>query len=356
MQYHVLTTERCNLSCSYCGGTRELPDLPLDVEYNIDELVSFISMDPEAVIGFYGGEPLLALDMVELVMDRVPAKAFTLQTNGTLLHKLKDPYLHRLHSILISIDGPRKVTDASRGEGIYDRVMENLSLVRSKGYKGDLIARMAFSDHGDIHRDVTHLIRYFDHVHWQLDVFWTDLDFRGDVEAWIDRYDEGITELVSDFGKALEEGSVLGIVPFIPVFKTLITEKPTHIRCGSGVDSFSIMTSGSIEACPIAPELLYSNVGDIRESTPEGIMNSRPVGPPCTDCDILWVCGGRCLFANQVEGWGKDWYDRVCKSTRHMIDELKKLVPRAKELMENGTLPNDAFDYPEINNGCEIIP
>ncbi|MGA1793636.1 MAG: TIGR04084 family radical SAM/SPASM domain-containing protein [Thermoplasmatota archaeon] len=356
MQYHVITTERCNLQCGYCGGTRELPDLPLDIEYDIGELSAFISKDPEAVIGFYGGEPLLALEKLETIMDRVPARAFTLQTNGTLLHKLKDPYLHRLHSILISLDGPKEVTDASRGEGIYDKVMQNLSLIRSKGYKGDLIARMAFSDHGDIHRDVTHLLQHFDHVHWQLDVFWTDLDSRGDVGAWIDRYDEGITRLVSDLGESMEKGKVLGIVPFIPVFRTLLTGEPSHIRCGSGVDSFSIMTSGSIEACPIAPELLYSNVGHIRESTPQMIRDSRPIGPPCTDCDILWVCGGRCLFANQVEGWGKEWYDRVCASTRHMIEELEKLVPRARELMENGSLSKDAFDYPEINNGCEIIP
>ena len=122
------------------------------------------------------------------------------------------------------------------------------------------------------------------------------------------------------------------------------------------MDSFSIMTSGNIEACPIAPELLYSNIGTIRDSTPESIRNSRPVGPPCTDCDILWVCGGRCLFANQTMGWGREWFDRICGSTRHMIEELKVLVPRARELMREGILPPDAFDYPELNNGCEIIP
>ena len=67
--------------------------------------------------------------------------------------------------------------------------MKNLEIIRSKGYKGDIIARMAYSDHGDIHRDVIHLLKHFDHVHWQLDVFWTDLEQRGDVASWISRYD-----------------------------------------------------------------------------------------------------------------------------------------------------------------------
>jgi len=82
MQYHVLTTERCNLRCRYCGGTRHLPGIPLDIEYKMEDLVAFIGKDQEAVIGFYGGEPLIALDRMKEIMDRVPAKAFTLQTNG----------------------------------------------------------------------------------------------------------------------------------------------------------------------------------------------------------------------------------------------------------------------------------
>ncbi len=356
MQYHVLTTERCNLKCTYCGGTREIPGVPLDIEYEMTDLVDFISKDPEAVIGFYGGEPLMAMDRLEEIMDTVPAKAFTLQTNGTLLHELKDEYLHRLHSILISLDGGREVTDIPRGTGTYDTIMENLRGIRERVYKGDLIARMAFSDNGDIYRDVTHLLEHFDHVHWQLDVFWSDLEDRGDVGEWLDRYDEGITSLVRDFSEAMKKGKVLGIVPFIPVFKTLLTGEGTYIRCGAGVDSFAIMTSGSIDACPIAPELLYSNIGDIRKDTPEGVGDSRRIGSPCTECEILDICGGRCLYVNQTMSWGRELFDRVCSSTKHMIDELEKLVPLATKLIEDGVLPPDAFDYPEINNGCEIIP
>jgi hypothetical protein len=100
MQYHVLTTERCNLSCSYCGGTRIIEGIPLDKDYSISDLKRFIAMDPDPVIGFYGGEPLLAIDRICEIMDAIPAKAFTLQTNGTLLDLLDKGHLKRLHSIL----------------------------------------------------------------------------------------------------------------------------------------------------------------------------------------------------------------------------------------------------------------
>ncbi len=361
MQYHVVLTERCNLCCGYCGGTRHVEGIPLEVAYDVRELVNFIRRDPEVVIGFYGGEPLLAVEKMYEIMDRVPAKAYTLQTNATHLDEVDPSYLNRLDAVLVSIDGGREITDANRREGVYDTVIKNCRTIRWRGFKNDLVARMAFSRRGDLYRDVTHLLSLreprFDHVHWQLDVFWGDLRDGHEVEDWLTRYDEGITQLVGDFGGALERGVVQGIAPFIPVLRTLVTGEPVpHIRCGSGRDSFAIMTSGRIDACPIAPELPYSPVGDIRNSTPESLRDILPVGEPCSLCPDKWVCGGRCLFANKTMFWGEKLFDRVCASTRHMIRELRKLVEPTKRLMKEGVLPSDALDYPRINNGCEIIP
>ncbi|MDG6224119.1 MAG: TIGR04084 family radical SAM/SPASM domain-containing protein [Candidatus Thermoplasmatota archaeon] len=360
MQYHVITTERCNLSCRYCGGTRNIPDLPLNISYDIGELGRFLSLDDGPVIGFYGGEPLLAVDRMVEIMDRIPARAFTLQTNGTLLKSLPDAYLKRLHSILVSIDGSREITDHNRGAGTYDRVMNNVMDMRDRGFTGDLVARMAFSDGGDILRDVTHLLdagnEIFDHVHWQLDVFWSEIENREDITGFLDRYDDGISRLVDHFLHHLRKGGRPRIVPFIPLMSTLLTGIPSSLRCGSGIDSFSIMTSGEIHACPIAPELPYSLVGHICSSRPSDIAGSRPVGSPCTECDILDICGGRCLYSNMTMSWGRELFDRVCVSTGRMIDLLREALPEVRHLLDEGILPADSFDHPRINDGCEIIP
>lgn len=361
MQYHLILTERCNLNCTYCGGTRHIPGLPIETNYSIDYLRAFISKDPEPVIGFYGGEPLLASEYMYEVMDTIPAKAYTLQTNGTHLSEIDDDHLNRLHSILVSLDGDRDVTDHCRGEGTYDLIIKNLKIIQDRGYKGDIIARMAFSDYGNIYRDVTYLLNKknpkFDHIHWQLDVFWTELDSHKNLEIWLRKYEEGISKLVYDFGNSLKNGVVLGLVPFIPIFRTLLTGEPTpQIWCGAGATSFSIMTSGRIDVCPIAPELNYGAVGNIYISTPEKLKNSLLPGPPCCDCSDLWVCGGRCLFANINKFWGDDLFNRICETTRHMIREMEKLIPNARELIDSGILSLDAFNYPKLNNGCEIIP
>ena len=155
MQYHVVVTERCALCCTYCGGTRHQEGLSLDHAYPVEDLRAFIEKDPEPVIGFYGGEPLMDTEFIYKVMDRVPAKAYTLQTNGTRLAELDDAHLNRLHSILVSVDGPREVTDRCRGRGTYDTVMRNLRDIQRRrcgedgphGPRGHLQGRHAPTGH-----------------------------------------------------------------------------------------------------------------------------------------------------------------------------------------------------------------
>lgn len=89
----MLTTE-CNLKCKYCFGEAledfeedfEVEDidysLPKTVSYNFQVLERFCSKDPECIITFYGGEPMLRLNDVKKVMDLVRANLFMVQTNG----------------------------------------------------------------------------------------------------------------------------------------------------------------------------------------------------------------------------------------------------------------------------------
>ena len=57
---------------------------------------------------------------------------YRMQTNGKLLNELPIEYLNRIDRILISIDGNKEKTDSNRGEGTYNLVMENVSLIRKR--------------------------------------------------------------------------------------------------------------------------------------------------------------------------------------------------------------------------------
>jgi len=70
--YHLILTDACNLCCTYCRGKAFVvdppdqpgiaidEDLPVDLDIDLDDLYRFLAKDPDPVLIFYGGEPLLA--------------------------------------------------------------------------------------------------------------------------------------------------------------------------------------------------------------------------------------------------------------------------------------------------------
>ena len=63
-------------------------DVPDKIAYSIELLEKFIGKDPEPVLIFYGGEPMLCIDEIRQIMDNVNAKQFNIQTNGLHLNRL----------------------------------------------------------------------------------------------------------------------------------------------------------------------------------------------------------------------------------------------------------------------------
>ncbi|MCY3412708.1 MAG: TIGR04084 family radical SAM/SPASM domain-containing protein [Candidatus Heimdallarchaeota archaeon] len=364
MHYHLVLTQKCNLNCRYCGSSVEPTIMPVELSYPIDNLKNFLKHDEEPVIAFYGGEPAISDNRIMQIMDEIDAKAFVIQTNGTLLHRIPKEYIARFHSILISIDGDNKLTDFYRGEDVYERALKGARYARESGFTGDLIARMTVSEETGIFEAVTHLLEVrdgiFDHVHWQLDAMW-DLD---EVERWKDfdtwvkkSYNPGISRLVDYWLEQLEQGELKGIVPFVAIMHTLLTETKVNLRCGSGIDFFSITTDGRITFCPILPSVEFAVVGDINTDKPFELPGRVGLEEPClSQCEVRHICGGRCLYTNKTKYWGEEGFAMVCNTIKHLIKELQRIQPKVQKLVDLGKYHIQQFNYPEVENGVEIIP
>jgi len=309
----------------------------------------------------YGGEPTLRVPLITKLMDRFPQARFMLQTNALLLNQIPEDYVRRFHSILVSIDGTEETTDSYRSRGVYQKVIKNVRWLREIDYEGDIVARMVVSEQSDIYRDVRHLIDLrnpsFDNVHWQLNVVWDAEDNWHDFDKWVvEVYNPGITRLVEEWVRKMEDGVIEGIVPFKPLMLSLLTGEGVEMRCGSGLDTFAIHVDGKIGVCPISPDWDFSIVGNIWDSEPQELRNVMRVDEPCPSCGEFEICGGRCLFANKERLWGDEGFEKICEISRHLIKTLKENVPRVKELIEKGVISIEELDYPEYNNGCEIVP
>lgn len=146
---HLHVTENCNFRCLYC----EYEDLyamnpnraqrkmewdiaKLAIDDFLDHSDAYGGLENTKGIGFYGGEPLLNLDLIKQCVRYVrkrtnDAVPFRITTNGSLLTGSTADFLAEEHfHVCVSIDGPQQIHDSCRifadGSGTHRVVMENL--------------------------------------------------------------------------------------------------------------------------------------------------------------------------------------------------------------------------------------
>jgi len=374
MQYYVTLTTDCNLQCKYCYekccndigtdlGEFEIDySVPSSIGYDIAELKRFCARDPGSTIIFYGGEPLLRIDLLEQIMREVDAGKFMMQTNGILLDKLSSESLRNMDTILVSVDGARELTDYYRGRGIYDRVVHNLKDVQEKGFAGEVIARMTVGRETRIDREVSSLLfdeSLFDSIHWQLDaLFWHNDYDKESFSNWVEgEYSPGVRNLVNMWVDQMrKQGRVHRIYPMIGIMESLLLSEPTKLRCGAGWTMFNIQTDGNITPCPVMAGMRDYYLGNIKDTNPDDLSSKAVyVSKPCPNCSIYSVCGGRCLYANVTKLWGDEGFALVCGTVRELVEALRLVVPEVLSLISERRVSLKDFSYPKYNS-CEIIP
>lgn len=141
-------TGKCNLRCDYCtyneqyGEQRDFNDQDMSFETAkraIDYFAEHTS--DKAILGFYGGEPLLRYDLIKKCIEYSKEKfkgrqiSYSFTTNCVLLTKEMAEYFAGVEelSIVCSIDGPKEVHNEHRkdigGIGSFDRSIRGFKLL-----------------------------------------------------------------------------------------------------------------------------------------------------------------------------------------------------------------------------------
>jgi putative peptide-modifying radical SAM enzyme len=375
MFFHVILTSDCNLQCRYCFGESledfdedfgddiEVDyDLPRKASFSVDALDGFCRKDPDCVLTFYGGEPLLGMETLREIMDKVSPKYYMIQTNGLLLDKLEPKYTNRFHTILVSIDGQEALTDYYRGAGTFCKVINNLKLIKQNGFQGELIARVTVMEQTDIYKQIRWLLNNdefsFSSVHWQLNAgFWGNDYPRRKFEEWTKTsYNPGVRRLAQFWVDQMEQQGVLRLYPLLGIAESLLhCEKSCLMRCGAGWINYAIQTDGYIIPCPTMWGMKKYYLGNIADANPLALSKLFVEASPCVDCKILGVCGGRCLYANITKRWNDEDYGKVCNTVAELVDAVQGQVPRIRALIAAGKIRLADFDYLKYN-GCEITP
>ena len=142
--FTICTTMACNFDCPYCFEERRQGKMSAEVQDDVVALAGRMldaSFAKELVVTWYGGEPLLAPDVIEslserfmeLTKERGASYSANIVTNGYLLTPENVDMLVRcgVSFAQVTIDGIGATHDATRrlagGKGTYERIIENIS-------------------------------------------------------------------------------------------------------------------------------------------------------------------------------------------------------------------------------------
>ena len=132
-------TSSCNLHCDGCYSrcnNSTTDDAPVDQLTDEDWSRVFDEAEELGVsfILLAGGEPMLRKGVIEAASEKKNI-LFPVFTNGTYMTESFFNLFDESRNIvpIMSIEGEKKVTDARRGTGIYDKLMSNMDELQRRG-------------------------------------------------------------------------------------------------------------------------------------------------------------------------------------------------------------------------------
>ncbi len=132
-------TSKCNLHCAGCYSrcNHATVDAEPVSQLSGEEWLRIFEEADELGISFIllaGGEPMLRRDIIEAAGKKQNI-LFPIFTNGTFMDDAYFALFDRCRNLVpvMSIEGEREITDARRGEGIYDRLLTNMDELKRRG-------------------------------------------------------------------------------------------------------------------------------------------------------------------------------------------------------------------------------
>ncbi|NFI52275.1 SPASM domain-containing protein [Clostridium botulinum] len=135
----IAPTLNCNFACPYCyeEGYR-YSSMNSDVKNDLIKFIENYKNINQLNITWYGGEPLLEINVIEELTKKILKKFDTskysasIVTNGFLLNKENALILKNNHvkSVQVTLDGPKEIHDSRRillsGAGTFDTILRNI--------------------------------------------------------------------------------------------------------------------------------------------------------------------------------------------------------------------------------------
>jgi uncharacterized protein len=354
----------CNLACPYCfysPKSKLYPETKRHVmndavlEAMIKQLMPLAGAT--ASFGWQGGEPtLMGLDFFKKAVELQakygqPGQVVSncLQTNALLLDERWAEFLAPYKFLLgVSLDGPKEIHDYYRvnaaGVGSFDRVMDRLRLLRSRGVEFNILTLL--NNKNSVRpREVYQFFvsQGFKYLQF-IPCIEPDPATGGPSQFNVspDAYGQFLCET---FNEWIRPGRPNVFVRLFDAFLiTHVTGEYPYCgfakECGSYV---VIEHNGDVYPCDFYVEREWL-LGNIMQTPLEEIIASakfkefqglkQRLAPECRDCEWLNLCYGGCLKERMTLGVKAEALNHYCPSYKRFFAHSREGFARLKELVQ----------------------
>jgi uncharacterized protein len=324
----VVLSEKCNLNCSYCGVDK-WSKKQIDPYLYLEEFKKLRSKYPDEKIkiDFFGGEPLLQLPLIKIILDGVKDDGnvkFFMPTNGLLL---TDENLHFLieNNIEISLSFDGLWQDKNRlqlnGKKTLQKFLDKKELFKQIP---------GVSCHTMIGKGCFNLLE--NHLFIKNEFgFNPQLTLVRDVSTWdtksVEKLNAGITELFDWYIENPENEMPYFVLFYLQHFLNYHSKGQVTDNCGAGTNMFMFSEN------KIVPCTRFKDRPDLIEQIPKYAQM-----PECQTCEVRNYCKKGCLF-EQIKNQGP--IVELCNIYKYAYKEVKRMVsilkddPNFKQVIKN---------------------
>ena len=350
----------CNLGCLYCyaqgGDYGRKPQRRMDKGLALRAVdLMYQSFSNITSILFFGGEPLLALDVIEAVCRHLEERhargeiaqlpEFKTVTNGTLIDAEAVRVIKRYKiRLTVSIDGPREIHDRLRptkgGKGSYDAARRGFQRIVSEVGRIPQVEATYTRAHLDAGISMEALIGFLNRefLFTVGTVANVDVPPGHPLSLPIEEGRRNTEEALDHLMRAMAEGGAPKLKrSFLYPVLLFIKKRGTRFTCPVGYSGFDISTDGEIHPCQVfigRPGFRMGTVDDFDAAAPSAehlavrqrlLYADKHSSVRCQSCwarPFCTNCPGSDLFARNDYKVPAAY----CRNTRRWVESTLALL------------------------------
>jgi uncharacterized protein len=334
----IIPTRICNGACNYCDFNSYKifqESMPYKLAADIVDWYADLSKKQSRnflEIHFFGGEPMAARDVIEVIVHRarlISAKLdmipyFEISTNGQYSFKDAKYLGNYFNKVILSFDGFKEFQNKHRplkgNNSSFENALETAKIISDSG--AELCIRCCISK---LNVSKMEEITSWFCKDFRLSAINFEILCASSLSESNNLFPPDPIEFALHFQNSREIANDYGVEV---IYSSDISEQPQVSSCPAGKDTVIISPDGRISNCYLMPER-WQKVGldlDIGffyskdkveifqeklEKTREMVLNK----PRCSSCFCKWSCAGSCHVGNSFPGCSLQ-YDNFCKQTR----------------------------------------